>query len=65
MKKVDPKLARWADTESDEDAPDMSEDMKSSRENRRRAMLSGDGWSEGSDGLWRKGFNGAEWMPKC
>ena len=32
---------------------------------RRRATLSADGWSEGQDGLWRKSFENAEWMPKC
>ena len=43
----------------------MSTSMESSRENRRRAMLSADGWSEGQDGLCRKSFDDAAWMPKC
>ena len=43
----------------------MSEEMQVSRENRRRAELSADGWSEGTDSLWRKTFNNAEWMPRC
>ena len=43
----------------------MSEEMQASRESRRRAALSAEGWSERSDNVWAKGFNNAEWMPKC
>ena len=32
---------------------------------RRLADLCAEGWLEGSDGLWRKSFVGAEWMPRC
>ena len=46
-RKVYPKLARWADPEFEEDVPDMSEEMQATRENRRRAALSAEGWSEG------------------
>ena len=53
MREDHPKLARWADLEADEDAPDMSEEMTATRESRRRAALSADGWSEGRDSLWR------------
>ena len=66
MRKVYPKLTQWADADADDDkVPDMSTEMSPSRENCRRATLSADGWSEGRDGLWRKSFENAEWMPKC
>ena len=45
--------------------PDMSEEMQATRESRRHAALSADGWLEGSDCFWRKGFDNAEWLPKC
>ena len=45
--------------------PDMSEEIAATRENRRRAALSADGWTEGRDNLWRKGFDQAEWLPTC
>jgi hypothetical protein len=65
-RKDDPKLAQWADADAEDDGvPDMSTEMGASRESRRRATLSADGWSEGQDGLWRKSFDDAEWMPKC
>jgi hypothetical protein len=65
-RKDDPKLAQWADADADDDrVPDMSTKMESSRESRRRATLGADGWLEGQDGLWRKSFENAEWMPKC
>ena len=45
-RKDDPKLAQWADVDADDDGmPDMSEEMEASRESRRRAALSADGWS--------------------
>ena len=47
----DPKLARWAEDESIDVAPGVSEGLPASRENRRRAALSGEGWMEGPDGF--------------
>ena len=54
-----------ADGESDDVTTDMSEELPASRENRRRAALSGEGWMEGPDGFWRNVFDNAELMPKC
>ena len=65
MSQDDPKPARWANAESDEDVPEMSEEMKSSRESRRHSAFSAKGWSEGPDGLWREEPTDPEWMPKC
>ena len=48
-RKVYPKLAQWAGADADDESvPDMSTEMESSRDNRRRAMLSADSWSEAS-----------------
>ena len=43
-RKDDLKLAQWADIESDDAAPDMSEQLPASR---RRAALGAEGWMEG------------------
>ena len=47
----DLKLAWWADIDSDDAAPDMSEELPASRESRKRAALSAGGWTEGPDML--------------
>ena len=60
-RKDDPKLARRADVDANDDGvPNMSTEMGASREIRRRATVSADGWSEGPDGLWRKSLDNAE-----
>ena len=45
--------------------PTCRGELPASGENRRRATLGADGWVEGTDKLWRKIFDNAEWMPKC
>ena len=65
-RKDDPKFAQRVDIDGEDDEmPDMSREMGASRESRRRAALCADGWSEGSDILWRKSVDSAEWMLKC
>ena len=64
-RKDDPKLAQWADIDSDDAAPDMSEELPASRESRRHAALDAEGLTEGPDGLWRKSVDNAEWIPQC
>ena len=56
---------RWADEDSDEEADVSCAGMSASTESCRRAELSANGWLQGPDGLWRKRFEGAEWLPKC
>ena len=57
--------AQWADIESKDEDVHIMEGMLASCESRRRAELCAEGRAEGSDGLWRKSFKGAEWMPRC
>ena len=64
MRKVYPKLTRWADVDSEDDATEQH-GFPASRESHRRAVLCAEGWLEGDDKLWRKSFTGAEWMPRC
>ena len=65
MREGDPKLAKWADEDSDDDVPDMSKKNQASSESCRRTEVCADGWPEGLDKLWRKRFDKAAWMPTC
>ena len=58
-------MERWADSDPGDAVPDYSKTMPVSSESRRRVDLGADGWLEGDDGLWRKSFRDAQWVPKC